>query len=71
VNFLLLCKEKCATGNYQSGFYVIQSMQYSYNHSHLLTNACNRITNCTQLLQLLHGSLAPKHVQALKLACSL
>lgn len=41
VNFLLLCKEQCATGNYQSGFYIIHSMHYSYNHSHLPTNACN------------------------------
>lgn len=71
VNFLLLCKEQCATENYQSGFSIIHSMHYNYNHSHLPTNAYNRITNCTQLLKLLHGSLGPKHyAQVLKLACS-
>lgn len=72
MNFLLLCKEQCAKENYQSGFSIIHSMHYNYNHSHLPTNAYNRIiANCTQLLKLPHGSLAPKHhVQVLKLACS-
>ena len=71
MNFPLLCKEQCATENYQSEFYFIHSMHYSYNQSHLQTNAHNKITNCIQLLKLLHGSLALKHVQVLKLVCSL
>jgi hypothetical protein len=39
VNFLLLCKEQCATENYQSEFYIIHSMHYSYNQSNLPANA--------------------------------
>lgn len=38
VNILLLCKEQCATENCQSEFYIIHSMHYSYNQSHLQTN---------------------------------
>lgn len=71
LNILLVCKEQCATENCQSEFYIIHSMHYSYNQSHLQTNTHNRITNCIQLLKLLHSSLALKHVQVLKLVCSL
>jgi hypothetical protein len=45
VNFPLLYKELCATQNYQSEYDIIHSVHYSYNQSHLPTNAYNRITN--------------------------